>query len=218
MKFERIKCATREEWLEQRGHGLGGSDAAAIIGANPWKTNEQLWEEKTGITEALEISNLESVQFGTQAESSIRRMFRLDFPEYTLYYRDNELLRSKEYPYLQASLDGELTDRNGRRGILEVKTTTINHSMQREQWNEQVPQNYYCQILHYLIVTGYEFAILKARLKSIWAAGETRISIKHYFFERSDCIEDMNYLLNAEKTFWNQVQTQTRPALLLPAI
>ena len=37
---------TRNEWLEERKKGIGGSDAAAIIGANPYKDNIKLWEEK----------------------------------------------------------------------------------------------------------------------------------------------------------------------------
>jgi predicted phage-related endonuclease len=38
----------RDEWLKGRGHTIGGSDASAVVGMNPYKTNEQLWLEKTG--------------------------------------------------------------------------------------------------------------------------------------------------------------------------
>ena len=39
---------THEAWLQERKYGLGASDAGAVLGVNHWKTNYQLWEEKTG--------------------------------------------------------------------------------------------------------------------------------------------------------------------------
>jgi len=38
----------REQWLELRRQGIGGSDAAAILGMNPWKSPMDVWLEKTG--------------------------------------------------------------------------------------------------------------------------------------------------------------------------
>ena len=118
---------------------------------------------------------------------------------------------------MHASLDGELVDQGGRKGILEIKTTEILQSMQKEKWNDRIPDNYFCQVLHYLAVTGYEFAVLKAQLKSEWG-GELRITTKHYFIERKDVEEDIKYLVDAEKWFWNCVQSGRRPDLILPAI
>lgn len=39
---------TREEWLQLRRNGIGGSDASVIMGKNPYRSILQLWEEKTG--------------------------------------------------------------------------------------------------------------------------------------------------------------------------
>lgn len=50
----------RKEWLKARQKGIGGSDAASVLGISPWKTNVQLWEEKTGITEPEDISGKRS--------------------------------------------------------------------------------------------------------------------------------------------------------------
>ena len=121
------------------------------------------------------------------------------------------------YPWMHASLDGELVDEQGRRGILEIKTTNILQSMQREKWNGKIPDNYYCQVLHYLAVTEYDFAVLKAQLKSEWH-GELRITVKHYFIERKDIEEDIRYLVEAEQRFWTCVVEGHRPDLLLPTI
>lgn len=51
------------------------------------------------------------------------------------------------------------------------------------------------QVFHYLAVTNYEFAVLKAQLKSEWG-GELRIITKHYFIERKDVEEDINYFIS----------------------
>ena len=44
--------------------------------------------------------------------------------------------------------------------MLEIKTTEIPRSMQREKWQDKIPDNYYIQILHQLLATGWEFAVL----------------------------------------------------------
>lgn len=81
-----------------------------------------------------DISDKPYVKYGTEAEPLIRRLFSLDFPEYQVLYHENRILRSVEYPFMQASLDGELTDQEGRKGILEIKTTNIMNSAQWGKW------------------------------------------------------------------------------------
>lgn len=217
MSFERIKCVSRDDWLAKRSKGLGGSDAACIIGRNRWKTNQQLYREKIGEAEAEDIRDNPAVKYGVSAEGSLRQLFRLDFPELKLYYRNNEILQNKKLPYLQASVDGELEDQNGRKGILEIKTTTIHSGSQSEDWRDRVPDTYYCQILHYLLVTGYDFAILKAHIRYEFPDG-LRIVTNHYHFEREEHIESLKYLLRAEIKFWEQIQSRTEPALILPSL
>lgn len=52
----------RSKWLEFRKEGIGGSDAAAIVGLSKWKSPYQLWLEKTGQVEAEDISDKEVVR------------------------------------------------------------------------------------------------------------------------------------------------------------
>lgn len=208
--------SNKEEWLKNRT-GIGGSDASAIVGLNPYKSNTDLWMEKTGQIVPEDISDKPYVQYGTQAEMHLRGLFRLDFPQYIVEYVDNNMFLNDEYPWAHASLDGWLTDQDGRKGILEIKTTEILQSMQKEKWNHQIPDNYYIQILHYLMVTGFDFAVLKAQLKTVFN-GVPYLQTKHYFIERSEVEEDIQYLANEEKKFWKQVQERKRPALILPEI
>lgn len=206
----------RDEWLKNRTR-IGGSDASAIVGMNPYMSNVELWEIKTGITTQRDISEEPYVKYGTEAEQHLRELFKLDFPEYEMHYAENNMWTNDKYPFSHASLDGWLIDQDGRIGIWECKTTNILKSMQKEKWRDRIPDNYYIQLLHYFMVTEFEFAILKAQLKSEFN-GDVYIQTKHYKIERADVEEDIKYLADAESKFWDQVQKKTRPALLLPEI
>ena len=212
-----IDNAGHAEWLQARSYGIGGSDASAILGMNPYKTNIELFEEKIGRRIPEDISDKPYVRYGSIAEPLIRQLFMLDYPEYQVAHHENRILRSKEHPFLQASLDGELTDREGRKGVLEIKTTNILQSMQYEKWKDRIPDNYYIQVLHYLLVTGYEFAVLRAHLISNWGQ-DKRTTAKHYFIERSDVQNDLDMLLQEEKKFWEYVESGRKPPLILPDI
>lgn len=217
MQVKKYIFGSREEWLKARKNHIGGSDASACVGMNPYKDNIQLWEEKTGLIAPEDISDKDYVQYGTKAEMHLRELFAMDFPEYQVSYDENNMFLNTDYPWMHASLDGELLDLDGRHGTLEIKTTQLMQGMQREKWDNRIPDNYYCQVLHYLAVTGYEFAVLKAQIKSEWG-GELRITTKHYHIERKDVEEDIRYLVEKEKRFWDCVVSGRRPDLILPAI
>lgn len=216
--FTRIYASSHEEWLNNRKKGLGGSDSSIILGISPFKTNIDLWLEKTGQKEPEDISDDEKVKYGHEAEDSIRNLFMLDHPKYELFHDEFMILRSNKYPFLQASLDGELTDTNtGEHGILEIKTTEIMNKQMLDEWKNGIPNHYYTQCLHYLIVTGYEFVWLRAKLKFVWDSNYQEI--RDYYFTRAEVIEDMKYLFEKEEKFWNEnIMKGVRPGLILPAI
>lgn len=208
---------SREEWLKERQKGIGGSDAAVILGLNPYKNNIRLWEEKTGKVQAEDISDKPYVKYGTQAEDLLRELFKLDFPQYEVSHDENTIIKHPKYPFLFASLDGQLVDKKtGELGILEIKTTNILQSMQKEKWKEKIPDNYFCQVLHYLNVTGYSFAILKAQLKYDFD-GDIKLETRHYKINRCDFEEDIKELEKAEVEFWTKyVEKDIQPPLELP--
>lgn len=206
----------REEWLANR-HRIGGSDASAILGMNPYRTNLELWQIKTGQLIPEDISEQPYVKYGTQAEEHLRELFKLDFPEYQVFYEENNMWTNDKHPYAHASLDGWLLDQEGRKGVWECKTTNILQSMQKEKWKDRIPDNYYIQLLHYLLVTEFEFAVLKAQLKYEFD-GEIYLQTKHYKIERSEVEEDIKLLESSERKFWKQVQERKRPALILPNV
>lgn len=149
----------------------------------------------------------------------MRDLFKLDFPKYEVNHEEYSIIKHPKYPFLFASLDGQLIDKEtGEMGVLEIKTTNILQSMQKEKWKEKIPDNYFCQVLHYLNITGYSFAILKAQLKYDYS-GDIRLETKHYYIDRNDYEDDIKYLEKQEIEFWkNYVEKDIRPPLELPQI
>lgn len=213
---KKIILNSREEWLQNRKR-IGGSDASAILGRNPYKTNIELWQEKTGRTVPEDISDKPYVKYGIAAEEHLRALFALDHPEYTVCYEENNIWINDRMPWAHASLDGWLIDKEGRNGIWECKTTNILQAMQKEKWKQQIPDNYYVQVLHYLMVTEFDFAVLKAQLKYD-SSGEIYLHTRHYPIERSEVQEDIDYLMQKEAEFWEYVKSDKLPPLELPEI
>lgn len=210
----------REEWKANRVKGIGGSDVSALVGMNPWKDSNTLWKEKMGIIIPEDISDKPYVQYGIKAEEYLRELFALDFPQYEVQYQDNTILQSRKYPWMLYSPDGLLYEREtGRRGIFENKTTNILQSMQREKWNDQVPDNYYIQVLHGLLVSKFDFIVLKAQLKTEWKDKNIRLDTRHYLINREDVLGDLQWLENKEVEQYNLYYlTGKEPPTLLPII
>ena len=214
-----ITITNAEQWHEERRKGIGASEASAIIGLNPYMNNVDLWKMKTGRKERPDISSNAHVQYGHAAEGPLRELFALDFPKYEVTYGGEfDLVRNEKYPFILATLDGRLKEKDsGRLGIYEGKTTEILKSMTYEKWKGQLPDNYYVQLLHQLLATGFEFAVLNAQLKRTYG-NDVRTETRRYFIERSEVQGDLDYLLQEELKFWDYVQRDAQPPLTLPNI
>ena len=206
-----LEIKTHAEWLQARLKGIGASEASAVVGQNPYMSNVDLWRIKVGQRQAA---------YGHAAEGPIRELFALDYADtYSVAYGGEfDMIHNPEYPWLFATLDGQLVELStGCPGILEIKTTEILRSMQREKWRDKIPDNYYIQILHQLLATGWEFAVLHAQLKRVWD-GEVRTERRSCRINREDVQGDLDYLLEQEIAFWRTVQEGREPPLLLPEI
>ena len=218
MSIEMKVLNSREEWLENRKKGIGGSEISAVIGENPYMDNITLWELKTGRRQQEDISEKPYVKYGTQAEEHLRALFALDFPQYKVEYIENNSFYNSKYLWARASLDGWLTDQDGRKGILEIKTSEILNAQHREKWKgDHIPQNYYCQTIFYMAVLEADFCVLKAQLKTVFD-GVPYLQTKHFFIEASDVREDMEYLMKKGSEFWEYVKNEKCPSLVLPNI
>ena len=61
----------REEWLRLRQHGIGGSDALAVLGLDPWKTRMEVYLDKTGDDRA-EREQTDGMAWGTHGRGADR--------------------------------------------------------------------------------------------------------------------------------------------------
>lgn len=220
-----IIITNEAEWHAARLKGIGGSEAAAIIGRSPWCSNVELWRRKTGRSAAPDISDNEAVKFGHDAEPLIRGLFALNYADkYEVEYGGAfDMVSHPQYPFIFSTLDGRLTEKaTGRKGVFEAKSTTIVRSMQKEKWWHDgkpcIPDQYYCQVLWQLIASGFDFAVLYAMLRYDYG-GDIRCEFRSYFIERSEVLEDIEYLQAEGVKFWTEfVQKDREPFMILPEI
>lgn len=240
--FERCQYQDKETWLNLRGKGLGGSDVASVVGLNPYKSNLDLWKEKTNKTKS-DFEDNKFTLFGKGVESAITQIIKHTFVDELEVITADEVLVRIDKPYLRASLDGELlakTDfefmsywkpfynkqdeippekiliKKGMKGVLEDKTTFVLNSMHKEKWHNTIPDNYYCQVLHYLNVTGYDFVILPAMLNWEDVNGVKTHEIRYYGFLRESVVNDLEYLEQKCDKFWlENVVKDIEPPLII---
>lgn len=202
-----------DQWHQLRGKGIGGSDAGIVMNVSSYKTPYELWEEKIGKVKR-EFSTNEAIEKGNALEPIMFNMFKVFYSkEYEVIDTKNISLSSKQFPFLRANLDGAIINKQtGQKGVLEIKSTTIRNASMLKKWQkDDLPITYYFQVLHYLYVTGFDFAIVYAILDISWAnKQETRV-IKMY---REDLEADIEYLIKTELWFWDKVKTNTPPPFL----
>ena len=214
-----VICKDRAEWLEARKDGLGASDASAVLGISPWKTNVQLWEEKTGLVVPEDIGDNPFVKYGNDAEPLLRQFFALDHPEYRVSFTPYKIIKNAELPFITCTPDGELEEiATGRRGGLEIKTTEINSSTGWLRWKDRIPDEYYAQVCQQMLAAEWQFVELLVQIKYTTADGEDRKEVRHYKIERTDALEDIDYIKREAVPFWKCVQQRRRPNLKLPPI
>jgi len=145
--YEKIPTAgiSREEWLKLRKSGLGGSDAAAVCGLNPYISAMDVFQDKT--TEETSGEDNEAMRQGRDLEEYAAGRFC----EATglKVRRSNVMYRSLEYPFMLANVDRLVV---GEDAGLECKTAS---AFSADKWKDgEVPLHYLLQCCHYMAVTG----------------------------------------------------------------
>lgn len=181
------------KWLDVRNSGIGGSDAATIMGLNPYKSAYQLWMEKTGQAAPPDLSDNQYIYWGAKNEANIAEWFS----EVTgKKVRKLGTLRNRSHPFMLANVDREIM---GEEAGLEIKTAGVS---QYKYWkDDEVPDAYYCQCLHYMAVTGAEawyIAVLLGGNEAKWKK-----------IDRNE--DDIKALIEAEQDFWDKVKSGQAP-------
>lgn len=187
----------REAFLAERKKGLGGSDAAAVIGIHPYLSAFELYLEKRGELAPKDLSDNEAVEFGIECEDVVARAYTRRTGRKVR--RVNRTLKVKGREHIMAHLDRDVV---GTSRILECKTAD---RFTMHQWGEPgtdaVPEHYFMQATQYLGVTGADVCDLAVLV----GGNEFRL----YHIERDDKL--INMLFDAEDGFWKCVQEGIPP-------
>lgn len=221
--MQRCVYTNREDWLNARLDGIGASDSSAVLGISPWTSVDELWDLKTRKKKQKDISNNMAVKYGIDAEPLIREFVKLDFPFLEVDYHSMDILKHDDFPFIMATLDGELIDtRFNRKGVLEIKTGGYRSRADLEKWNNgKIPMYYFSQICQQLAVTGWDFALVAAKLiRRPFTNDEVDFSLpesvwKYAYFNAKDIMDSIQMIMRADIEFWDCVIKDIRPSTIL---
>ena len=174
-----------DEWLGIRRGYLGGSDAGAIIGTNPYNSAFSVWAEKT--SKVPEFGGNISTRVGSYLEDLVAKLFEEETGKKV--QRLKFTLINPKYNFACANIDREII---GEDALLEIKTTTSMGAIKQFRSGEY-PEQWYAQMVHYLAVTGCRKAYL--------AALENNRELRIFELERDEA--EIQALMDAERDFWN---------------
>lgn len=190
-----------KQWVEARKNGIGGSDVASIMGLNKYSSPLNVWLIKTGREESPDLSGKEAVEWGNRLEDVVAEKFADEHPELQVRRRNATMVSIKR-PWAFANIDRWVTDGKGNVGVLEVKTVGMRRAA---DWDNGVPLYYLTQVMHYMSVTGYQYAWV-----AVLIGGQ---EFREYYIERDEA--DIKAINDAVDTFWRDfVETDTAPALI----
>lgn len=186
---------SREAWLAERRKSIGGSDAAAILGLNDYVSAFSLWCEKTGKSIPPDVSDKEAVRLGNDLEQYVAD--RWCEATGKKVRRCNYLIRDSAFPFAHADVDRLVIGENAG---LECKTTT-SWDIAAQLRAGEIPERWYCQMVHYMMVTGAER----------WYLGALVFGVGFFRLELNRNEDEIGALRAAESKFWDMVCAGTPP-------
>ena len=195
---------SNEEWLQWRKKGIGGSDVAAALGMSPYRTARDLYYDKIGVEPVIDKED-KSITFeiGHLLEDVVAQIFskKTGF----VVYQDPAMYQHPLYPFLLADVDRFIELPDGKRGILECKTSHFD--MQFLWANGAVPRHYESQVKHYMSVLNIDVAYIACLFSNsendfVWR------KIERDYDEEESTILQLQY-------FWEHyVQARVEPPLM----
>ena len=179
------------ELSPKRINGIGGSEAAAVLGLSPWKTPYQVWSDKLGLSGEQETTP--AMEWGALLEPVIRQKYANVTGETV---RLPGHMQSAEHPFMLGTLDG-ITE--GGRG-LEIKTSRSSAEW-GEEGTDEVPEPYVIQCQHYMEVADLEVF----DIATLFAGSDFRI----YEVPRDRELQAL--MIEREAEFWAMVESKTPP-------
>ncbi len=179
---------TREQWLMLRKQGIGGSDAGSVLGCNKWRGALDIYWDKVNPNLEPQKDN-EAMYWGRTMEPILREEFAKRTGLQTVACPF--MFASQEYPFMIADIDGVVTEADGSKALLEIKTA---NEFAAKEWENGVPASYGIQCFHYLAVLPE----LSRAYIAVLIGGNT---FKYEVIERDE--ETIQTLIAMEKNFWN---------------
>lgn len=199
LKLVKTNHLDREEWLTIRKGGIGSSDAASAVGLNPYKSQLELWLEKTGRDGNLPKTDpndeTSPMYWGTLLESIVAAHYTKRSGHKVR--RINAVLQHPTEAWMLANIDREVVGAPDVQ-ILECKTAGINGA---RLWKEGVPEYVQLQVMHQLAVTGKQAADV-----AVLICGQ---ELQIHRIQRDDAM--IAKLIELERAFWQYVETDTAP-------
>ncbi|CAI8694725.1 YqaJ viral recombinase family protein [Burkholderia sp. IT-111MI5] len=190
---------SRDDWLAVRRTGIGGSDAAAAIGLNPYMSALELWLDKTGRADGLPRPDpndtTSPVFWGTLLEPIVAAVYTRQTGNKVR--KVNAVLRHPTIPWMLANIDREIV---GARDVQVLECKTAGEFGAR-LWREGVPEYVQIQVQHQLAVTGKTEAHVAVLL-----CGQ---ALEVHRIDRDDAL--IGRLVELEARFWRFVETDTPP-------
>lgn len=196
LKIARISKSdlSHEKWLEIRKTGIGGSDASAILGLNPYYSPFDVYADKIGVRPPV-VDN-EAMRQGRDLEEYVAKRFTESHGKKVR--RINAILQHEEHKFLIGNVDRVLV---GEDAGLECKTTSVLNKSKFALG--EYPTNYYAQCVHYMALTG------AAR----WYLAVLVLNKGFHVFEIERDEDEIYALIQAEKDFWeHNVLSRIPPA------
>jgi len=201
-----MNAEERKIFLEQRQSGLGGTDAAAIVGENPWKSPMDVYREKVGLAKETAINS--RMEWGIRLEPVLVEKFDEIIKDRTdgniTVDVSKTYIQHPEYPFLIAHVDGICS--NGQpQAVLECKTAGAYAAKDfGDEWTDEIPKSYLLQCQHYMMVTG-----LPETYVAVLIGGN---DFRVYHVQRNEDL--VASLLKLEVDFWNEhVLAQNPPPI-----
>lgn len=191
---------TREEWLEARRQGIGGSDAAIVMEESPWKTKADLYLDKLGLAPDTDDENWVQKEIGKLLEPLIARIFEKKTGFHIV--DTHAMYQHPIYPFMIADIDYLIQFDDGTYGILECKHTDRYNLGEWE--NDSQPYHYTLQGAHYMSVLNLD------KLYFACLYGNSENDFLRRYMERDYELEQQ--IILEELDFWqNYVQKKTSP-------
>lgn len=143
----------RALWLSERKKGIGGTDAAAILGVSRWSSELQVWLDKRG--EGLPVEESEPMKWGRAVEEAIATEYAIRHGR--LLWNPEGVMAHPEHPILIGTPDRIVLDTMTSRPAygLEIKTSRYGDGF-GDSGSQEVPHDYAAQCAHYMAITGAE--------------------------------------------------------------